>query len=592
MKEGERGAGCAIIDGLMRYGPTYSLERRFAFGIVGLLLLGLLIVARLFQLQVLDAHAYQVLASDQHVLQAALIPKRGGLYVRDRATGELHPLAKDRYVWQVRVVPREIRDPASLAKDLAPLLVLPEADVLAKLSATSTSTLLAKDVPLETIDALREKNWRGIAMSKMLMRWYPEKGVGGQVLGFVATDDHHERVGRYGLEGYFQKSLAGEAGSIVTEKDAAGRRLTIGRTDLKQARDGNDIVLTIDRTIQYEACVKVEEAVRRFEAVGGSVVIMDPQTGAILAMCSTPDFDPAEVGKIPDVSVLNNPITFYQFEPGSIFKPVTLAAALDTEKITPYTTYQDVGQESIDGFTIRNSDKQAHGVQTMTEVLEKSLNTGTIFVQRLLGRDVFRDYVTRFGFGEKTGIELRSEVAGEIDALSRKGKVFAATASFGQGISVTPLQMVQAYAALGNGGKLMRPYLVQEVIHPDGSHEVTQPQVIREVISPRTSRLISAMLVNVVEHGHGKRAAVPGYYIAGKTGTAQIPDPHANGYLKDATVGSFAGYGPADHPAFVMLVKIDRPRTVQFAESSAGPIFGELAKFLLSYLHVPPDRSL
>lgn len=559
----------------------------------GLGCLGVILLGRLFQLQVLDGKTYRVLASDQHGLQAALVPKRGTIYVRERVSGELHPLAQDRDAWQVYVIPREVKHATSTAAELAAILSLPPEEVLSKVAATTTSyAVLAKDVPLEKIDQVRAKKLRGIGTNKQLVRWYPEKGVGGQVLGFVATADNRERVGKYGIEGYFQSTLAGEAGKLITEKDAAGRRLTIGSTELTQARDGKDIVLTIDRAIQYEACAKIEEAVQRFEARSGTVVILDPKTGAVLAMCSAPDFDPAEVGKIKDISVLNNPATFYQYEPGSIFKPLTLAAGLDAGKISPDTTYVDTGVETIDGFSIRNSDKEAHGVQSMTKVLEMSLNTGTIFVQRLLGRDTFREYVKQFGFGEKTNIELKSEVAGDIDSLDRKGKVFAATASFGQGITATPLQMVQAYAALGNGGTLYKPYIVAEVIYPDGSREVTKPQAVRQVLKPQTSRMISAMMVNVVERGHGKRAGVPGYYVAGKTGTAQVSDPNGKGYLVDETIGSFAGFAPADDPAFVMLVKIDHPRTVKFAESSAAPIFGELAAFLLSYLQIPPERPI
>lgn len=577
--------------------PSRSGANRFDIrlnvGLVGLGLLGCAIVGRLFQLQVLEGKTYRVLASDQHALQAALVPKRGGIYVRERGSDDLHPLVQDRDAWQVYAVPREVKQASSTAEVLAPLLALSPEEIFAKITATGTSyAVLAKDVPLERVDEVRARRLAGIGVNKQLTRWYPEQGIGGQVLGFVSMNDARERVGKYGIEGYFQRQLAGQAGEITTEKDAAGRRLTIASTELKQARNGDDVVLTIDRAIQYQACAKIQEAVARFQARSASVVIMDPNTGAILAMCSSPDFDPAQVGKIEHVSVLNNPSIFYQYEPGSIFKPITLAAGLNAGKITPDTTYTDTGLEMIDGFPIRNSDKEAHGLQTMTKVLEKSLNTGTIFVQRLLGREGLRDYVKAFGFGEKTGIELKTEVVGDIDSLDRKGKVFAATASFGQGITATPLQMVQAYAALGNGGKLMKPYIVQEILHADGSREVTKPQMIRQVITPHTSRLISAMMVDVVERGHGKRAAVPGYYVAGKTGTAQVPDPNGKGYLKDETIGSFAGFAPAEHPAFVMLVKIDHPRTVQFAESSAGPIFGELAAFLLSYLQVPYERPM
>lgn len=570
-----------------------AFDVRFSVGAAGLGLLGLLLIGRLFQLQVLEGKTYRVLASDQHVFQSALVPKRGTIYVRERTTGELHPLAQDRDAWQVYAMLREIQNVTSTALGVSQALSLPYDEVLGKISATGTNYLvLAKDVPLEAVDALRAKRLPGIGSNKISTRWYPEQGIGGQILGFVSNNDKNERVGKYGVEGYFQATLAGQAGELVTEKDAAGRRLTMVSTELKEARNGSDIVLTIDRAIQYEACAKIQEAVTRFEARSGSIIIMDPYTGAILAMCSSPDFDPSQIGKIKEISLLNNPATFYQYEPGSIFKPVTLAAGIDAGKISPDTTYTDTGLEIIDNLPIRNSDKEAHGLQTMTDVLSKSLNTGTIFVQRLLGREMFREYVHRFGFGAKTDIELKSEVAGDIDSLERKGKVFAATASYGQGITTTPLQMVQAYAALGNGGTLVKPYIVSESIYPDGSREITKPQIVRQVIKPQSSRLITAMMVDVVEHGHGKRAGVPGYYVAGKTGTAQVSDPNGKGYLKDETIGSFAGFAPADHPAFVMLVKIDHPRTVQYAESSAAPIFGELSSFLLSYLQIPPVRPI
>lgn len=570
-----------------------SFDVRSRLGAAGLSILGILLVGRLFQLQVLEGKTYRVLASDQHGLQEALIPRRGGLFVRERVTGELHPLVQDRDAWQVFASLREIKDASSTASEVGRILSIPEGDVFAKLTATSSNyVVLAKDVPLEAVDALRAARKPGIGVNKQLIRWYPEQGLGGQVLGFVANTDKNERVGRYGIEGYFQSVLAGQAGELITEKDAAGRRLTVGSTELKEARNGSDVVLTIDRAIQYEACAKIEEAVRRFDAKGGTVIIMNPYTGAVMAMCSAPDFNPASVGKIKAIGVLNNPATFYEYEPGSIFKPLTLAAGIDAGKILPETTYVDTGLETIDGFPIRNSDKEAHGVQSMKDVLDKSLNTGTIFVQRLLGREAFQKYMKDFGLGEKTGIELKSEVPATIASLDRKGKVFAATASFGQGITTTPLQMVASYAALGNGGLFMKPYIVSEIIHPDGQRELMKPQTIRRVIKPQTSQLISAMMVDVVEHGHGKRAAVPGYFVAGKTGTAQVFNPNGRGYLKDETIGSFAGFAPADHPAFVMLIKIEGPRTVQFAESSAGPIFGELAAFLLSYLQVPPERSV
>ena len=210
----------------------------------------------------------------------------------------------------------------------------------------------------------------------------------------------------------------------------------------------------------------------------------------------------------------------------------------------------------------------------------------------MLTKDVFRKYVEAFGFGKKTDVALTPEGKGNVSSLEKKGSIFAATGSYGQGITTTPIQLVTGYAALANGGKLVRPYIVDEIIHPDGSREKTKPQVLSTPVDPRTSRLISGMLVSVVENGHGKKAGVPGYWVAGKTGTAQVPRTDGLGYQKDVTIGSFAGYAPASDPRFVMLIKIDHPKDVQWAESSAAPLFGEMAKFLLTYLKVPPERSV
>ena len=551
------------------------------------------IVGRLFQLQVLEYGTYKLLASDQHEVQAQLIPKRGSIMLRDRFDGTLHPVATDRDVWQVFAIPREMKDPFATAATVASSTGVAEGDLQRIFSVTTgTYTVIAKDVPMEQAEALRSMRLPGIGVTKGPSRFYPEQGLGGHVFGFVANADSGKREGRYGVEGAYNNELAGTYGSILAEKDAAGRRLSIGTTDLQQAKDGSDLVLTLDRTIQYEACRRIEAAVKEFEADSAMVIIAEPTSGAIWAMCSTPDFDPANYGKIPSVSVLNNPTTLNEFEPGSIFKPITMAAGIDAGKINPLTTYEDKGEEHIDDFTVRNSDKAAHGVQTMTEVLTKSLNLGTIFVQRQLGKDLFRDYVKRFGFGEKTGIGLGPEADGDIRGLDKKGSIFAATASYGQGMTATPLQMVAAFGALANGGRLMKPFIVQETIAPDGTKTVVQPQVVREVISKRTARLVAGMMVTVVESGHGKRAGVPGYYVAGKTGTAQIPNPNGGGYLADATIGSFAGFAPSDNPKFVMLVTIVRPRTVQFAESSAAPVWGDLAEFLMKYLQVKPERPI
>lgn len=572
-------------------GSDHVFRWRVIFVVGSFTLIAAALVGRLFQLQVLEGKTFKILASDQHEVQAALVPERGTIYLKDRWDGKLHPIAKDHDVFHVYALTKNIEDQEETAEELAQILGIPIPEIK-QTFASSSYAILSEDASQEVVDVLAEKRIPGIGTLETQDRFYPEENMGGHVLGFVNQNDQNQRVGRYGIESAFNEELAGDYGSIQVEKDAAGRRLTIGSTQLVHARDGSDIVLTLDRTIQYEACRQIKEAVDVFQADGGSIVVMDPDSGAIWAMCSAPDFKPDIYNEVENISVFNNPVIFNQFEPGSIFKPVTMAAGIDAGKVGPGTTYVDKGEEEIDDFTIRNSDKKAHGVKTMTEVLQDSLNLGTIFVQRQLGKELFKQYVERFGFGEKTGIEIGPEVNGDTRPLDKPGDIFAATASFGQGIAVTPIQMVAAFAALGNGGTLYKPHLVQEVLHPDGTKTVTQPEIVRQAISSRSSRLVSGMMVTVVERGHGKRAAVPGYYVAGKTGTAQIPNPDGPGYLENATIGSFAGYAPASDPAFVMLVKIDRPRTVQFAEASAAPVFGNMARFLLNYLQVEPERPI
>jgi len=432
----------------------------------------------------------------------------------------------------------------------------------------------------------------GIGFARSSFRFYPEKNIGSNILGFVGYVDDKQQ-GRYGLEEFFDEELAGAAGSIKVERDAKGDPIIINDREYNKAEDGSDLILTINRSIQFTVCQKLNEAVARHGADGGSVIILEPKTGAVLAMCSNPDYDGNNYKDVKDIRDFTNPAIFSQYEPGSIFKVITMAMALDQGKITPQTTYEDTGQVIIGKYKIENSDHKANGIQTMNEVLEKSLNTGVIFAMRSIGPDLFSEYVKKFGFGEKTGIELKGESKGDIKNLTKKpvGELYAATASFGQGMAVTPIQMVSAFLALANKGVMMKPYIVKEIVKPDGTKIKTEPKIIGRAVSEKTAAILSGMMVNVVENGHGKKAGVKGYYVAGKTGTAQVP-AKSGGYQAGAHIGSFAGFAPADDPKFVMLVRIDQPRDVEWAESSAAPLFGELAEYILNYWQVPKERNI
>jgi cell division protein FtsI/penicillin-binding protein 2 len=292
------------------------------------------------------------------------------------------------------------------------------------------------------------------------------------------------------------------------------------------------------------------------------------------------------------VALFMNPAVSLPYEPGSIMKTITVAIGLEEGKIEPESTFVDTGQVSVGGFNIRNAEDKVYGLQTMTQALEESINTGMIHIEKLVGNKRFADYFRRFGFGEKTGVELPAELAGNIRNLNDlKGDIQFFTASFGQGVTVTPLQMVTAYAALANGGKLMKPQIVEKVFYPDGEAEEIRPQEVRRVVSEATSEKIGRMLRSVVVNGHGKRADVPGYLVGGKTGTAQVASQNTKGYEDGAAIGSFVGYAPLNDPRFVVLVKVVNPKGVQWAESTAAPAFGKVMKFLLEYAKIKPTEE-
>lgn len=467
-------------------------------------------------------------------------------------------------------------------------------------SSTASATVLVKAEDLmisvgqvikrETKEPLKIK---GFSFETKKFRYYPEDTLGSQILGFVSYADSNAS-GRYGLEQYFNKELSGTPGYYKGEY-GNNNSVIVNNREYVDPVPGADIVLTLDRSVQFFACKELDKTVKKFNAKGGTILAMDVKTGAILAMCSAPNFNPNNYGEVKDLSIFKNPAITDQYEPGSVFKAVTMAIALDQGKVTPNTIYHDTGEIYIKGWPkpIRNSDfstKGAHGDVDMNYVLENSLNTGAIYAMRQVGPSVFADYVTAFGFGARTGIELSGEAFGDINNLKQKKikDIDAAVASFGQGLSVTPLQMLSSYQIFANDGYLMKPYIVKEIRRPDGKVEVTSPVRQRQVISAKTATTILGMLGNVVVTGHSKKADIPGYYIGGKTGTAQIA---VNGqYVTGRYNHTFVGIAPIDEPRFVLLTRIDSPEGVQYAEGSALPLWTDVAKFMLQYYEVPKSK--
>jgi len=615
-----------------------------------------MVILRLFNLQIVNSKAYALLASDQHEVYKKIFPSRGKIFVRERNNnGEIRsfPLATNKEYALVYAQPKLIEKPEEVAEQIYPLLFKEEIEAKQKeeseVSKSNEKNIQTDDnfekineisdfsndisdesrgskklntfvnraesdedfqrllnklkkeddpyeplkhkVDLEIAKKIDELDINGIGYIDKLWRYYPDGQTQSHILGFVRREDD-KMLGQYGLEGHFNDILAGKQGYLHTESGARGESIVFGDMDFVEARNGSDMYLTIDRTIQFRACEELAQAVADYQIETGTIIVMQPKTGALLALCNYPSFDPNRYNEVGNINVFNNQATLSAYEPGSIFKPITMAAAIDLDKVTPYTKYYDEGFVEVDRFTIRNVDSKSNKWQTMTEVLEKSLNTGAIFAAQQVGNEKFLQYVKDFGFGSKTGIKLGSEAIGDIRSLEKLNDVYTFTASFGQGISVTPIQMITAFSAIANDGKLMKPYLVDEIIDPDEKSIKTVPQQVRQVVSPRTATLIKAMLVSVVRNGHANGSGVKGYHLAGKTGTAQIHDSELGGYSEDRFNHSFVGFGPVDDPQFIILIKLTNPQGVRFSSESAAPIFGKLAEFILKYYEIPPDVTL
>ncbi|MCX6762960.1 MAG: penicillin-binding protein 2 [Candidatus Moranbacteria bacterium] len=568
-----------------------SLKTNFRIYILVFFVLAVagVIFFRMYNLQVSAHGYYQELASNQHKIYQDLIPKRGEIYAKDG--NGYYPVAVNRELSLVFAVPREVEDVPSEAHELAVILQLDERDLKEKLDQPDGwYAVIAHKVEDDKAQEIISKKLKGIYLSAEPERFYPAGNFASQLVGFVGSDGE-KTVGRYGLESYWDKELQGTPGKLEQERDTGGRWISVGEKKIVPAQNGADLYLTIDHTIQYRAEMAIKKSVEKYQADRGSIVIIDPATGGVLAMASAPDFNLNDYSQIEDMSVFANPAVSDNYECGSIFKSITMASGVDAKVVTPDTTYVDTGAVNEAGYTIMNSDQKANGVQTMTQVLEKSLNTGAIYVEKMLGNLRFLEYVKNFGFGTKTGIDTIGEASGNIAGLKELRNINSFTAAFGQGLSVTPIQFASAVAAIANGGELMKPHLVEKISYGDGHEEEIQPQKVRRVISKEASLDLARMLISVVQNGHGKKAGVPGYLVAGKTGTAQVPKKGGGGYEDNQHVGSFAGYAPAYDPKFAMLVKLDNPKNVDWAESSAAPTFGEMAKFLLDYYNIEPTEQ-
>ncbi len=564
-----------------------SFHSRLAILVLFFLVILAAILARVFSVAIVEHRAFVLAAERQHQFSEILPSRRGTIYAQDRA-GVLAPLAIQKSFFTLIAAPKSITDPARASRLLAELVAVPESELLAKLSKPDDPyEILARKLDDSTAQNIRALAIEGVTVGEETRRVYPQGAFAASLLGFVSYASNEEQ-GEYGIEKQYQPHLKGERGFFSGERDAAGFWVAIGKRILDPPENGDSVVLTIDPNIQFRAEGVLGGLIETWGAESGSALVVEPATGRIRAVVSLPAFDPNEYSRVTDYSRFRAPVADSQFELGSVFKPITMAASLDAGVITPETTYQDPGTVAFRGYTISNFDLKSHGVQTMTQVLEKSLNTGAVFAAQRLGQARFLEYIKRFGFGVPTGVDLPGEVSGDIAHLNAGRDVDYATASFGQGIAVTPLQLAQAIGAIANRGMLMRPYVVEKIIDDAGNEELRKPQAAGQVIRPETAETLTKMLVSVVRNGFD-RGGVKGYFVAGKTGTAQIPKQDGRGY-SDEFIHTIVGYAPAFDPKFLILLQLNKPQGNRFAANTLSPAFRELAEFILNYYEVPPDE--
>ena len=538
----------------------------------------LVLTGQLVRWQIVEHETFLGLAEAEHQSESSIRPRRGAIYDRN---GFL--LAADTFQYTVSASPPVISDPYSTADRLYPLLEMSRDDTLAALTSDVTWVPLARGVPSRAGETILEWDIVGIQVETSPKRVYPGDTLAAHLLGFVNDNDR----GFYVVDGYYDATLRGTPGLQQGERDPFGDSIPIGFGQYIPPRDGISLVLTIDRTAQYIVERELASAIARYEAESGTIVVVDPATGAILAMASWPSYDPNHFAETDPV-YFPDPAVSEQYEPGSVFKVVTMAAGLDSETVSPGTTISDSGSIEVGGRIITNWDGQAHGEVDMITVLAKSLNVGAAQVAVMLGRDSFYTYTKRFGFGRITEVDLDSEGPGTLKVPGDLNwhESDLGTNSFGQGVAVTPLQMTMAIAAVANDGLLMKPYVVEQIIENRRILPV-QPTVVRRAIKAETAQTLTEMLVTAVDQ-ETELARVAGYRVAGKSGTAQIHVP--GGYHPSLTIASFAGYLPADDPAAVVLVVIHKPKASPWGGQVAAPVFARIAQQLMVLLDVPPDN--
>lgn len=557
------------------------------FILAGLFVLGgVIVTARVAYVQIARTDYYQGEATNEHFGQQEIRAPRGAILDRNG-----YPLATTVDAYDVWINREDWQDDAAARKAaefIGPIIGRDANELITAVRKEEDGLYLAfGGLDFEKGAGLHDADAPGLRVVLTTKRSYPEGDLASTLLGFVGRD----HVGLTGIERDFDRELGGVPGTIYFERDSIGNRLQLGSERVGQKpKPGGNIRLTIDRYIQRLVEGELETQLAQTGALGGTIIVMDPKTGAVLGMASQPGFklSQLDLNKTVDQGLFRNRAVTDMYEPGSVFKTLTASMALDLGLLTPESTYVDEGAEYIGTSTIRNWDYSTNGPVTVTQILQRSLNTGAVWMSRQVGAENFYDYVRKFGIGQATGVGLD----GEPDGLVRDendpswSEVDLATNAFGQGIAATPLQVTTAIASFANGGRLMRPYIVQSMDTPEGLRQFS-PVVVRQVVSEQTAASVADMMNQVVEGSPGHLAAIKGYHVAGKTGTT-TEATLADGAVKNGNVASFIGFAPTDDPRMIVLIKLDF-REDRLGGQVAAPVFTHIAPSILAYLGVQPE---
>lgn len=556
---------------------------RYRFILICLGVLFCLVIARLFYWQVIRAEELSILARDQYNKSVVIEPQRGEI-----RTSDGFPLVSNKISYLLIANPKVVANKTETAEILASILEIDKASVSANLSKDLFWVSVASNIEPEKKERIEKLKLAGIDFEKQYTRFYPEASLAAHLVGFVGKDEIGNSKGYFGIEGYYDRLLKGKEGNLIQINDALGRPILAKLNKNSGEIDGSNLVLSIDRSVQFLAENELKDGVEKYGASSGMVAIMDPKTGNILAISAMPSFDPKDFQDYSD-NLYKNPVITDTYEPGSTFKPLIMSAALNAKLITPQTKCSTcAGPVSIGGYEIHTWNNKYYKDINMTDIIMHSDNTGMVYVGTKLGLDRMLYYLDKFGIGKLTGIDLQGEVVPNLKPRDLWYKIDLATSSFGQGISVTPIELLSAIAAIANNGNRMEPHVVVEVDSADGNKAKIAPKIVDSPISAETAKVMTEIMVNAVNKGEANWVRIKGYRIAGKTGTASIPiQGH---YDPNQTIASFVGFAPADNPKFAMLVVLNRPTTSIYGAETAAPIFFNIVKKLLLYYGISPDE--